>query len=81
MLRLNIDVTVFGMNDLDAAARYLQDLLPDMVGELEFWPSSKACTLPQFLASLFRLAEIDLLGNWVLLANIPTQAEPMSPSR
>lgn len=69
------------MNDLDAAARYLQDLLPDMVGELEFWPSSKACMLPQFLASLFRLAEIELLGNRVLLANIPTQAEPMPPSQ
>lgn len=81
VLRLNINVTVGCMNDLDAAARYLQDLLPDMVGELESWPSSKAHTLPHFLASLFGLAEIDLLGNRVLLANVIMQAEPMPPSR
>jgi len=29
VLRLNIDVAVACMNDLDAAARYLQELLPD----------------------------------------------------
>lgn len=69
------------MNDLDAAARYLQDLLPDMVGELEPWSSSKVSTLPHFLASLFGLAEIDLLGNRVLLANVLVQTEPVPPSR
>lgn len=72
-LRLNIDVTVACMNNLDAAARYLRDLLPDMAGELEPWTSSKARTLPHFLASLFGLAEIDLLGNRVLLANVMTK--------
>ena len=69
------------MNDLDAAARYLQGLLPDMVRELEPWSTSKARTLPHFLTSLFGLAEIDLLGNRVLLAKVLTQAEPMPPSR
>jgi len=52
-----------------------------MVGELEPWPSSNARTPPHFLASLFGLAEIDLLGNRVLLANVRTQGEPMPPSR
>lgn len=33
VLRLNIDVTVACMNDPDAAARYLQELLPDVVGD------------------------------------------------
>lgn len=69
------------MNDLAAAARYLQKLLPDMVGELEPWSTSKASTLPHFLASLFGLAEIDLLGHRALLANLLVQAEPMPPSR
>ncbi|MBC9081065.1 MULTISPECIES: hypothetical protein [Stenotrophomonas] len=69
------------MNDFHAAARYLRELLPDMVGELERGPSSKAFTLPHFLASLFDLAEIDLLGHRVLLANVLVQAEPMPPSR
>lgn len=40
VLRLNIDVTVACMNDLDAVARNLQELLPDLVGDLEHWPSS-----------------------------------------
>lgn len=30
VLRLNIDVTVGCMNDLDAAARHLQELLPEV---------------------------------------------------
>lgn len=33
VLRLNIDVTVACMNDPDADARYLQELLPDVVGD------------------------------------------------
>ncbi len=69
------------MNDLAAAARYLQDLLPDMVGELAPLPSSKAHGLPHFLASLFRLAEIDLLGHRVLLAIVPAHTEPLPPLR
>ncbi len=52
-----------------------------MVGELEFWPSSTACILPHFLASLFGLAETHLLGHRMLLANLVMQAEPMPPSR
>lgn len=69
------------MNDLDAAARYLQGLLPDMVGELEPWPSSKTRGLPHFLATLFGLAELDLLGHRVLLATVPAQTEPLPPLR
>lgn len=63
------------MNDLNAAARYLQHLRPYTVGELEPWARSKARTLPHSVASLFGLAEIDLLGHRVLLANSPTQSE------
>lgn len=40
MLRSNIDVTVACTNDLGATGRNLQKLLPDLVGELEYWPSS-----------------------------------------
>ncbi|MHA8018665.1 hypothetical protein ACX94F_01235 [Stenotrophomonas hibiscicola] len=69
------------MSDLDATTRYLQGLLPDVVGELEHLPSSTARTLPHFIASLFDLAEIDLLGHRILLANVPTEAEPMPPAR
>ena len=69
------------MNNLDAAVRYLQELLPNMVGELESWPSSKSRPWPHVLASLFGLAEIDLLDHRVLLANVPAQAEPIPPSR
>lgn len=46
VLRLNIEVTVACMNVLDAAARNLQELLPDVVGELEHSASSTARTLP-----------------------------------
>lgn len=81
VLRLNIDVTVACMIDLDAAARYLQELLSSVVGELEHWPSSTARTLTDFRASLFDLGEIDLLGRRMLLTNVPTQAGPMPPSR
>jgi hypothetical protein len=55
VLRLNIDVTVAYMDDLDAATRYLQELLPD-------WSvSSKTGPVPlrapsHFIASLFDLA-------------------------
>lgn len=35
VLQLTIDVTVGCKNDLNAAARYLQELLPDVLGELE----------------------------------------------
>lgn len=63
VLRLNIDVTVACMNDLDAVARNLQELLPDVVGKLEHWPSSTARTLPHVIASLFDLTETDLLGH------------------
>lgn len=35
VLRLNIDVTVACMNDLQSAARHLQELLPDVAGQLE----------------------------------------------
>ena len=38
VLLLKVDVAVSFMNDLDATARYLQELLPDVVGELEHWP-------------------------------------------
>jgi len=69
------------MNDLQAAAHYLQNLLPDMAAEFEPWPNSKARFLPHSLNSMFRLAEIDLLGLRVLLAKVPTQAEPTPPSR
>ncbi|MBK0052632.1 hypothetical protein [Stenotrophomonas sp. S39] len=69
------------MSDLDAVARYLQELRPVVVGELEHWPSSTARTPSHFIASLFDLAEIDLLGHRVLLGNVPTEAEPMTPSR
>lgn len=75
VLRLNMNVTVAYVNDLDAATRYLQDLLPDMVGELECGPNSRAHTLPHFLASLFGLVETDLLGNRVLLANVMMQGD------
>lgn len=74
-------VTYGCMNDLQAAAHYLQNLLPDMVAEFEPRPSSKARFLPHSLNSMFRLAEIDLLGLRVLLAKVPTQAEPTPPSR
>lgn len=77
----NYSVTYGCMNDLQAAAHYLQNLLPDMVAEFEPWPSSKARFLPHSLNSMFRLAEIDLLGLRVLLAKVPTQAEPTPPSR
>ncbi|MNN42487.1 hypothetical protein D3C81_1566710 [compost metagenome] len=81
VLRLDIDVTFACMNALDAAARYLKELLPEVVGELEQWPSSTERSRPHFTASLFDLAEIDLLGHRVLLANVPTHAEQMPPSR
>ena len=81
VLRLNIDVTVTCMNDPDAVARNLRELLPYVVGELEHWPSSTARTLPHFIVSLFDLTEIDLLGHRGLLANVPTKAESMPPSR
>lgn len=83
VLRLNIDVTVACMSDLDATARYLQELLPDVVGELEHWTSSTARTLPHFIASLFDLAEIDLLGHRMLRSNVPTETltQPMPPFR
>lgn len=46
-----------------------------MVGELEHWTSSTARTLPPLLiASLFDLAEIDLLGHRVLLPGRMAQA-------
>lgn len=60
VLRLNIEVTVACMNDFAAAARHLRELLPNVVGEFEHWPSSTARTLPHFIASLLDLAEIDL---------------------
>ena len=78
VLRLIIDATVACMDDLDAAARHLQELLPDVVVELEYWPSSTARTV---IASLFDLAEIDLLRHRVLLANVHTEAEQMPPSQ
>ncbi len=77
----NYFVTYGCMNDLQAAAHYLQNLLPDMAAEFEPWPNSKARFLPHSLNSMFRLAEIDLLGLRVLLAKVPTQAEPTPPSR
>lgn len=52
-----------------------------MVGELEHWLSSTARSRPHSIASLFYLAEIDLQGHRVLLANVPTQTEPMPPSQ
>lgn len=74
VLRLNIDATVASMDDLDAAVRYLQGLLSDVVSELEHWPSSTARTLPHFIASLSDLAEIDLLCHRVLLPGRMAQA-------
>ena len=69
------------MSDLDAVARYLQELRPVVVGELEHWPSSTARTPSHFIASLLDLAEIDRLGHRGLLGNVPTEAAPMTPSR